>query len=141
MLPLEKNAVTLSTDKTDPLGIPRPRLSFHFDDYNRKAMEYAYNVSKQVFTLAGCVVVDEKGQVKDYSGAGHIMGTTRMGANPDESVVNEYGQAHEHSNLFIAGPSVFVTSGTANPTLTAAALTLRTAARIHQILNPVSHDL
>ncbi|MGB8194011.1 MAG: GMC family oxidoreductase [Chitinophagaceae bacterium] len=134
MLPQEKNAVTLSEDKKDPLGIPRPRLSFYFDDYNKKAMQYAYNVSTQVMELAGCTVVHEKAQVKQYSGAGHIMGTTRMGRDAETSVVNDYGQTHEHPNLFIAGPSVFVTSGTANPTLTATALSLRTADKLHSLL-------
>jgi hypothetical protein len=33
--------------------------------------------------------------------------------------------AHEHPNLLVVGASVFPTSGTANPTLTAAALALR----------------
>ncbi|MBD0256277.1 MAG: GMC family oxidoreductase [Cytophagales bacterium] len=139
MLPQEKNAVTLS-DATDPLGIPRPRLSFHFDDYNRLAMEYAYGISQQLFALAGCIVDDTKGQVKDYSGAGHIMGTTRMGTDAGNSVVDHYGKVHEHPNLYIAGPSTFVTSGTANPTLTAAALSLRTARRLDKVLsNRIQH--
>ncbi|MBO9657891.1 MAG: GMC family oxidoreductase, partial [Chitinophagaceae bacterium] len=139
MLPTDKNAVTLSDD-SDPIGIPRPRLSFYFDDYNRKAMEYAYGISKQIFNLASCVTDETKSQFKEYSGAGHIMGTTRMGTNADDSVVDQFGMVHEHRNLYIAGPSIFVTSGTANPTLTAAALSLRTADKIDSLLtNSTQH--
>ena len=40
------------------------------------------------------------------------------------------GQTHDHPNLWFAGASLFPTSGTANPTLTIAALALRTAGAI-----------
>ena len=50
-----------------------------------------------------------------------------MGADPTRSVVDADGRAHDVSNLFVAGSSVFPTEGTANPTLTLAALALRTA--------------
>ena len=41
-----------------------------------------------------------------------------MGANPRTSVVDPNLRVHGTKNLFVAGSSVFVTSGTANPTLT-----------------------
>ena len=62
--------------------------------------------------------------------AGHIMGTTRMGADGDTSVANASGRSHDNPNLWFAGSSLFPTSGTANPTLTIAALALRTAEAI-----------
>jgi choline dehydrogenase-like flavoprotein len=58
------------------------------------------------------------------------MGTTRMGTDSKKSVANADGQSHDHPNLWFAGSSLFPTSGTANPTLTIAALTLRTAEAI-----------
>jgi choline dehydrogenase-like flavoprotein len=45
-------------------------------------------------------------------------------------VATAAGQSHDHPNLWFAGSSLFPTSGTANPTLTIAALALRTAAAI-----------
>jgi len=57
--------------------------------------------------------------------AGHILGTCRMGADAATSVVDANGRSHDHPTLFIVGSSVFPTGGTANPTLTALALTLR----------------
>jgi choline dehydrogenase-like flavoprotein len=67
-------------------------------------------------------------------GAGHVMGTTKMGLDGATSVVNGDGRAHDVSNLFIVGSSVFPTCGTANPTLTLAALALRTAAAVQRDL-------
>jgi glucose dehydrogenase len=66
----------------------------------------------------------------NWNTAAHIMGTCLMGDDPSDSVVDRWGRAHEVSNLWIVGSSVFPTSATANPTLTLAALTLRTAEAI-----------
>jgi choline dehydrogenase-like flavoprotein len=70
-----------------------------------------------------------------YSGAGHIMGTCRMGTDPTTSVVDAECRSHDHRNLFIVGASVFPTCGTSNPTLTVAALALRAASTIVHQLN------
>ena len=58
------------------------------------------------------------------------MGTHRMGSDPSTTVTDADGRTHDHSNLFLAGGGLFPTFGTANPTLTVAALALRTAAEI-----------
>jgi choline dehydrogenase-like flavoprotein len=63
------------------------------------------------------------------------MGTTIMGDDPKDSVVNRWGRTHDVPNLWIVGSSVFPTSATSNPTLTIAALTLRTAQAIHRELH------
>ena len=55
------------------------------------------------------------------------MGTARMGDDPERSVVNKFGQAHDADNLFIVDGSVFVTGAGVNPTPTIQALALRTA--------------
>jgi choline dehydrogenase-like flavoprotein len=62
------------------------------------------------------------------------MGTYRMGADPKTSVVNAEQRAHDHPNLFLLGSGVFPTVGTANPTLTIAALALWAAETIQQDL-------
>jgi choline dehydrogenase-like flavoprotein len=50
-----------------------------------------------------------------------------MGTNPETSVVDAWGFAHEAPNLGILGASVMGTSGARNPTLTVQALAWRTA--------------
>jgi len=55
----------------------------------------------------------------------HQMGTTRMSANPADGVVTADCNVHGYDNLYVAGSSVFSTSGWANPTLTLVALALR----------------
>ena len=57
----------------------------------------------------------------------HHIGTTRMSDTPAEGVVTADCNVFGYDNLFVAGSSVFSTSGWANPTLTIAALSLRLA--------------
>ena len=57
----------------------------------------------------------------------HHIGTTRMHDSAKQGVVNRDCRVHGISNLFVAGSSVFPTSGSANPTLTLVALALRLA--------------
>lgn len=60
----------------------------------------------------------------------HQCGTARMGNNPQTSVVNTHCRAHDLDNLIICDASVLPTSGAANPSLTIAALAIRTARAI-----------
>jgi choline dehydrogenase-like flavoprotein len=48
-----------------------------------------------------------------------------MGRDPKTSVVDKHLRVHGHPNCFVVGSAVFPTVGTANPTLTIAALALR----------------
>jgi choline dehydrogenase-like flavoprotein len=62
------------------------------------------------------------------------MGTTRMGTDPAESVVTSRARTHDLENCWTAGSSVFVTGGAMNPTLTIAALALRLADHLDEVL-------
>ncbi len=141
-----ENRVTLSEVFNDGLGLPRPEISYDLSGYTRQGIVAAHRMKNLLFKKMG--VTDFTGKVaKDeptrfdeliddtivslsYIGAGHIMGTCRMGAKKDTSVVNSFQQSWDHDNLYLAGSSTFPTGATANPTLTIAALALRTADKI-----------
>jgi choline dehydrogenase-like flavoprotein len=135
-LPEPDNRVELSSKK-DALGLPRPKISYHVrdGDYNRRGFRSARLAVEQIFKFleaeeTAIRYADDKG----YSGAGHIMGTCRMGHDPETSVVDGDCRAHDHPNLFVVGAAVFPTGGTANPTLTVAALAMRAADAIERQL-------
>src|SRR5260370_36151985 len=71
-----------------------------------------------------------------YFGAGHIMGTYRMGQEPKTSVVDSFQRSHDHKNLYLFGSRTLPTRATANATLTHSALPLRTAHTIALRLTP-----
>ncbi len=63
---------------------------------------------------------------KPGTGAGHLLGTCRMG-DEKNGVVDTSLRYHRLDNLFILGGSAFPTYSPANPTLTIAALAIRLA--------------
>jgi glucose dehydrogenase len=122
VLPNEASAVTLSPN-VDELGVPKPHVTFTVENYTRDAFAVIGDIFGQLLGhLSSDTILH---QAEEYTGAGHIMGTTRMGADPKTSVVDAHCRSHDQANLFIFSSSVFPTGGTANPTLTAVALTLR----------------
>jgi choline dehydrogenase-like flavoprotein len=58
-----------------------------------------------------------------------------MHHDPRQGVVDQHARMHGVSNLFVAGSSVFATSGFANPTLTVVALALRLAEHLDKRLS------
>ena len=135
-LPDPASQVTLSND-IDGFGIRKPQIAYRLDDYTRKGMEYVQKIIKLIFAKIGAN--EEEWEFSDlatgtYSGSGHIMGTCRMGSDPASSVVDAECRSHDHKNLFIVGSAVFPTGSCVNPTITFAALALRTAASIQKQL-------
>jgi choline dehydrogenase-like flavoprotein len=126
-LPDPDNRITPDFDRPDAIGVPRPRIFFRLDHYTASALAAARKIHEQLFLALGA---SEIGHLPYAEGAGHIIGTTRMGADSRTSVANANGRSHDHPNLWLAGSSLFPTSATANPTLTIAALALRTAEAI-----------
>ena len=130
-LPSAANRVALDAREADVYGVPLPRIHFDIGEYARAGLAAARRVHDDVFGQLRSSAVRHKAE---FQGAGHIIGTCRMGAARATSVVDADLRAHDHDNLYLVGSSVFPTSGTANPTLTIAALALRLAERLDAVL-------
>jgi choline dehydrogenase-like flavoprotein len=137
--PNPTSRITLDT-KRDRLGKNRVRLDWRLSAIDKRTIWRAHEIIGQELGRAGIgrlrVTLDhEEGTVTpSLAGGFHHMGTTRMHTNPKLGVVNENCRVHEISNLFIAGSSVFPTSGHATPTITIVALALRLADHVKEIL-------
>lgn len=129
-LPDPENRVEPDWDHLDEIGLPRPKITYSFGDYTLDGWEQAKPVFQQILEEVGVTEV----QFSEPGGAGHLLGTHRMGDDPSTSVTDSYGRTHDHPNLFLAGGGLFPTVGTANPTLTIVALALRTADLLAQDL-------
>ncbi len=68
----------------------------------------------------------------------HPIGATRMAATEEYGVVNADGRVFGVGNLYVAGSSVFPTSGHANPTLMIVALAVRLAGHLRREALPAS---
>lgn len=142
-LPNQNNRVTINNEYLDVLGIPRPVVQYDIQDYEKKGMEQAKLASDQMFERLGIqdftkynesdLNTFEYNNIRySFNGAGHIVGTHRMGDKPSNSVTNSYCKAWDHNNLYIVGAGNMTTLGTSNPTLTLAAVTIRS---VESILN------
>jgi choline dehydrogenase-like flavoprotein len=131
LLPREENAVTLDHSKTDDHGNPVPDISWSIGSHAMETMEYAREIQNRILDEFDATVLS-KSDLSEPRKAAHKMGTTRMGTDPDTSVVDPTLRTHDLDNLFIASSSTFVTGGAMNPTLTIAALALKVADHIHE---------
>ena len=144
MLPSRDNRVQVSSKLDDALKLPRPLITFGVDEYSKGGLTAGFEASKAIFKLMNADLAEAEAPVQPdgtlkWNTAAHIMGTCIMGKDPKDSVVDSWGRCHDHKNLFIAGSSVFATGATANPTLTLAAITLRTVKEIHHQLRHGHH--
>jgi choline dehydrogenase-like flavoprotein len=124
-LPDPDNRVTLDPELVDSSGIPAPKVTYQVADNSRRLLDYHIERATQSLLEAGAYHVEEE-RLMRYSGW-HLLGTARMGTDPDASVVDADGRAHEVENLYVVDGSVFVTSGGLNPTSTIVAFAARTA--------------
>jgi choline dehydrogenase-like flavoprotein len=138
-LPLAANRVTIDPGRVDALGNPRPVIDYQIDEYTLRGFAAARGVSEAMFRQAGIAdhtnptegtwfpSVSHDGDEFHYHGMGHFGGTHLMGDRPEDSVTDAHQRSWAHRNLFLVGSGSFPTLGTSNPTLTIAALSLRTA--------------
>ena len=127
-------------DRLDPLGMPQVWLEWRNADHDFEGFERSIALLATELGRhdAGRVQWSAKGaDTPRYLrlGSRHHMGATRMATNPRNGVVNEQCRVHGVDNLYVAGSSVFPTSGIANPTLTILALALRMGDHLHRRLH------
>jgi len=132
-LPDPENRVTLDPELTDGHGIPAPRIHYRLSENSERMLAHAVARGKEVLEAAGArrCYVDAPLRPAGW----HLMGTCRMGTDPETSVVNEWCRAHDVKNLFVVDGSVFVTAAGVNPTNTIQALALHAADRIKKNLS------
>ncbi len=121
-LPELHNQVALDDELTDSSGIPAPKISYTLSENSRRMMEHGIGTASEALRAAGAHTVTHNPLLRQAGW--HLLGTARMGEDPDGSVVNKSGQSHDVKNLYIIDGSVFVTAGAVNPTSTIQAVAL-----------------
>ena len=127
-LPEEHNRVTLDPVLKDSHGIPGARIDYTLSENTRRMMEHGIARATDILHAAGAKDLYTSRTI--LTSPGHLLGTARMGTDPERSVVNEWGRSHDVKNLFIVDGSVWVTGGGVNPTSTIQAVALYIADQI-----------
>lgn len=128
-LPLETNTITLDPSLVDAWG--RPAIRTTYDDHPDDLAfgQFLQDRSVEMLEAAGSTRVTRM-PVGKSTLAAHLLGTARMGDDPQTSVVDRYHRSHDVPNLFICDGSSMVTSGRGQPTMTIQALAFRAADHI-----------
>jgi choline dehydrogenase-like flavoprotein len=123
------NNVTLDPELKDAIGRPAMRITYsdHADDLAMAT--FLQNRAVEIMEAAGANTL-WRDPVTKTDVLAHLLGTCRMGDNPETSVVDPFHRSHEVPNLFICDGSSLVTSGRGQPTMTIQALAFRASEHI-----------
>ncbi|MNS63767.1 Fructose dehydrogenase large subunit [compost metagenome] len=128
-LPDPSNRLTLSKTRVDGHGLACPDIHYSLGDYARKGYDES---CKQLRHIGSLFNAEEFVITTALNANNHIMGSTIMGADPRDSVVDGDCRAHDHPNLWLPGGGPMVSASVVNSTLTMAALALRAADAIER---------
>ncbi len=119
-LPSPENFVELS-DEPDARGLPKPRIHFTAGENERRLTAHADRLMREIWEEAG------GRDLWALPRFAHIIGTCRMGQDPESAVVDRHSRCFGVNGLFICDHSIFPSALATNPALTIMALSLRTA--------------
>jgi choline dehydrogenase-like flavoprotein len=135
-VPNPDSRLTLA-DEQDALGLPRISVDWRLGEIEHRTMVTMADAVTAEFMRLGLGVVRRKewfdqldGWRSEIRDTWHPAGSTRMGGDATDSVVDSHGRVHGLDNAFVVGSSTFPGVGAANPTLTIVAMALRLAERL-----------
>ena len=128
-LPLDRNNVTIDPTHKDKWGRPSLRITYKDHDDDIAIAMFMQDRCMEILDAAGAERAWALPVTHTQSGA-HLLGTCRMGDDPQTSVIDKYHRTHDIPNLFLCDGSSMVTSGRGQPTMTIMALAFRAAEHI-----------
>lgn len=135
-MPHKENFLSLDPTYKDVYGLPLLQITYNFTDQDRKLHKFIGDKTVEIMKEMGAKTVVGSGGLEDYDivpyQSTHNTGGTIMGANPEDSVVNNYLQHWDVENLFAVGAGNFAHNSGYNPTATVGALAYRAAEGIIQ---------
>lgn len=130
-VPMYDNYCDVDPGTVDKYGIPVLKFKYQWSDYERTQAKHMHDTFEEILTnLGGTLLGNKPGADSDYGlhtpgRIIHEVGTTRMGDDPETSVLNKFSQAHECKNLYVVDAGSFVSQADKNPTWTILALSWR----------------
>ena len=127
----EDNYCEIDPSVVDKFGIPVLRFHYTWSDHEIKQAKHMQDTFEQIIHEMGGIAygtkpgADTKYGLENPGRIIHEVGTTRMGDDPNKSVLNKFNQAHEVKNLFVVDGGAFVSQADKNPTWTILALSMR----------------
>ena len=132
-IPQYDNYCEIDNNVIDKYGIPVLKFHYKWTDQESQQAKHMHDTFEDLLTSMGGIMMGSKpGEDSQYGLAApgriiHEVGTTRMGNDPKNSVLNSNCQAHDCKNLFVVDGGPFVSQADKNPTWTIMALSWRTS--------------
>lgn len=129
----------LDPEVKDKYGIPVLRFHWKWTDHEINQVKHMQETFRALVSEMGGEVFSpmptrERGYGIATGGSIiHELGTVRMGSTARDSALNEWCQAWDCRNLFVADGGSFVSQADKNPTWTIMALAMRTSDRILEL--------
>jgi choline dehydrogenase-like flavoprotein len=122
MIPNDDSYCEIDPNKKDAWGIPVLRFHFKWSDHELKQVVHMQKTFAGIIEAMGGKVFNppQTDGSKAIAAGGaiiHEVGTTCMGSDPKNSVLNQYCQAWDVKNLFVTDGGPFVSNADKNPTL------------------------
>lgn len=127
----ENNYCEIDDNVVDEWGIPVLRFNYNWSDEEYNQVKHMQQTFRSIIDEMGGTSFGSMPSKEDGYGILtpgriiHEVGTTRMGNDPDTSVLNKHSQAHNVDNLFVLDGGSFVSQPHKNPTWTILALSMR----------------
>ena len=129
-MPQHENRVDLDPDVVDAWGLPVARITLTPHENDLTQGRFLVDRCGEILEAAGAKTADRVYPTRITGNCSHQHGTTRMGDDPDSSVLDRNCRAHEVDNLFVVDGGPMPTATGANPTLTMMANAWRVADHI-----------
>ncbi|MDT8322202.1 MAG: GMC oxidoreductase, partial [Xanthomonadales bacterium] len=127
-LPNPGSFIDLDPAEKDAHGLPKARINSRLDDMELKRLSHMAKTCRQILEACGVETLIEEYGAYDMFNATHVFGTTRMGTDPETSVVDPQCRSHRWRNLLVTDASIFPSSGGGEaPSLSIYANALRAA--------------
>jgi choline dehydrogenase-like flavoprotein len=135
VLPQVGNRVKLQAEMKDAAGLRVPNIRYLYGSNERSMAEHAALALRELASAIDFRPLIVHEGILPAGTRAHELGGARMGASPENSVLNPFNQSWDVPNLFITDGSCFPSSGYRAPTLTIMALTARSAEHILSLLH------
>ncbi|HEV2128860.1 MAG TPA: GMC family oxidoreductase [Thermomicrobiales bacterium] len=126
-MPQHESRVELDERVTDAWGLPVARITNTIHPNDLAMGRWVIDRNAEILEAADAKQVYRVYPTRITGNCSHQHGTTRMGDDPDTSVLSKDCQAHEVDNLYVVDGGPFPTATGANPTMTIMANAWRVA--------------